>query len=83
MELRKDNLYKMNFIKVYGADVTDSIQWLKIDDVRELGHRWFGYLNVNSVHVLQSLVSGINLGQISYPTFLLICEAYIRTNNVE
>lgn len=73
MGRHKGNLYEMSSTKVHSAKATNFIQSLKRNGTRELGH-----LNVKSVHVLQSLVSGMNLGKIHCPTFSLVCKICIE-----
>ena len=58
---RKEDLYQMIFMEVWGADVANS--------------RCLGHLNGRSIYALQSMVRGMNLGKTSHSTFKLVCKA--------
>lgn len=60
--LYKGNLYHMNFIKVHGAVPTNLVQTLNKDHALEFWHHYYRHLNMKSVHILQNMISGMNLG---------------------
>lgn len=73
MELRDDDLYEINDIKVYRKNaVAFGYSWNK-DGAFELGH-----LNVKRVHTLQSIVNDMNFGKNHHHTSSLIYEAFIE-----
>ena len=76
MAPRQGNLYQMEFTTVYAADVANLAQASTNQAALELWHRRLGHLNVASVHALQNLVSGMNLGP--RPSSSLICEGCIE-----
>ena len=59
-------------------EVTNLVQSPMEDDALELWHHNLGHLNLKSVHSLQNMMSGINLGKFSCPTSSLFCEACIE-----
>ncbi len=75
---REGNLYQMNFMKVHGVDAANLVQSPTGDGGLELWHRRLGHLNEKGVRTLQTMVSGMNLGKISCPTYSLVCEACIQ-----
>jgi len=75
---REGNLYQMNFAKVHGADAAHLVQSPTGDGGLELWHRRLGHLNEKGVRMLQSMVSGMNLGKPSSPTTSLVCEPCIE-----
>jgi transposase InsO family protein len=76
---REGNLYKMAFTKVHeGADVVNMAQSSSNEGALELWHRRLGHLNMKSVHALQNMVSGMNLGKLKCPTSSLVCEGCIE-----
>lgn len=59
---------------IYKGDLANLVQLSTKDGVLELWHRQLGHLNIKSVHALQSIMSGMKIGKIPRPTFLLVCE---------
>ena len=81
--LYKGNLYHMNFIKVHGAVPTNLVQTLNKDHALEFWHHYYRHLNMKSVHVLQNMISGMNLGnkkKIRHLSWFVKCA--LRLNNV-
>ena len=76
MAPRQGNLYQMDFTKVYAVDATNLAQASTNRGPLELWHRRLGHLNVTSVHALEKMVSGMNLGP--RPSSSLICEGCIE-----
>jgi hypothetical protein len=67
----------MTFTKVCEMHVANLAQTSTIDGALELWHRRLGHLNIKGVHVLQNMVSGMNLGNMpwrernSYPIWFV------------
>ena len=59
----EENLYKVNFTKVYIVDVANLVQFLMGDGVFGVWHRCLSHLNMKDVHTLQNMVSAMNLGK--------------------
>jgi hypothetical protein len=54
--------------------VANLAQTSTIDGALELWHRRLGHLNIKGVHVLQHMVSGMNLGNMPCPTSSFVCD---------
>ena len=65
-------------MKVHGADAANLVQSPIGDGALELWHRRLGHLNVKDVHMLQNMVSDMNLGKFNCPTSSLFWEACIE-----
>jgi hypothetical protein len=72
---REENLYLMTFKEVLGAHSADVEHSSVGGDSVELWHHRLGHLDVRSIHALQMMVKGINLGKTSPPITTLVCEA--------
>ena len=73
---RQDNLYQVTFTKVYEADSAHAAQSSTTNGAMELWHRRLGHLNVRSVGLLQSMVSGMDLGKGESP--MSFCEGCVQ-----
>ena len=73
---REGNLYQVAFTKVYEADAANVAQSSTKKGALELWHRRLGHLNARSVHLLQSMVSGMTLGK--EQTSLPFCEGCVE-----
>jgi len=67
----KHNFYQMSFIKVHGVDATHLTQSLIKQETLKFWHCWLEYLNVKIVHLFQSIVSGMDLGEMTCLTLSL------------
>jgi transposase InsO family protein len=76
--VRKGNLYQVTFTKVCEMHVANVAQTSTIDGALELWHRRLSHLNVKGVHALQNMVSGMNLGNMPFPTSSFVCEGCIE-----
>jgi hypothetical protein len=71
------NLYHLHVVKVNGMDAANLVQSNEGDGGLQLWHRRLGHLNEKGVRALQSMVTGIDLTQVSCPS-PLVCEACIE-----
>lgn len=75
---RKQNLYNIKFMKVHKTEIANLVQFPMEDDTLKLWHRRLGHLNMNIVHILQNMMSGMNLGNFFCSASLSLCETYIE-----
>ncbi len=76
--LSEGNLYQVTFTKVCEVHVANVAQTATIDGALELWPRRLDHLNVKGVHALQTMVSGMNLGNMPCPTSSFVCEGCIE-----
>lgn len=79
----KENLYKMNFTKIYGTVVTNLVYYPTRDGVLKLWHHCFVHLNVKDVHSFKKMMNNMNLGKKNCPTQLLLYKACIEKKQCE
>lgn len=71
-----NNLYQVTFRKVHEADAANIAQSSTKNGAMELWHRRLGHLNVRSVRFLQSMVSGMTLG--NNESSMPFCEGCVQ-----
>jgi transposase InsO family protein len=74
---REGNLYHLHVVKVHGIDAANLVQSNEGDGGLQLWHRSLGHLNKKCVRTLRSMVTGIDLTQVSCSS-PLVCEACIE-----
>ena len=73
---REGNLYQVTFTKVYEADAANLAQSSTKQGELELWHRRLGHWNGRSMHLLQSMVSGMTLSK--EQTSMPFCEGCVQ-----
>lgn len=76
--LKEGNLYYLICKKVNGVDVATFTEFTSNQDKLNIWHRRLGHLNVKSMRELKTMVSGLNLGNISQNIKQLACEGCIQ-----
>lgn len=74
----KGLLYEINLVNVNKADATNLVQSPMGDDMLELWHRRLSHLYLKGVHILQNMVTDMNLGKFSCPTYSLLYKTCIE-----
>ena len=70
-------MYHFHVVKVHGMDAANSVQSNGGDEGLQLWHRRLGYLNEKGVRALRSMVTGIDLTQVSCVS-PLVCKTCIE-----
>lgn len=66
------NLYQINHAMVQEADMANLMQLPRIDVKLKIWRCRIGYLNAKNINMLQSIVSGMNLGKVLSSHILVI-----------
>lgn len=66
------------FVKVHKAEAASLVQFPTWDNIFELWTCRLGDLNGKNINTLQNIVSGMNIGKLSCPTFFLLCVVCIE-----
>ena len=74
---REGNLYHLHVVKEHGMDAANSVQSNGRDGGLQLWHRRLGHLNEKGVPALRSMVTDIDLTQVSCRSSL-VCKACIE-----
>lgn len=83
MEVYNDNSYEININKVHRANAANLLQSWRKDVALEFWDCPLGHLNGKRVHALQKMVSGINLGKMSYFTSVSVCKTCIKEQHLK